>query len=586
MAININNNYINSANNGSASVSSVATSGQVSQNHSVDVSNLKSGQTLSGEIVSRDGNTVTLKLNDGQLLNARLNGNVDLSLGRLLSFEVNTNSSENSISLRPLYSNLSNQSTINAALKAAGLALTNTNISMTRSMMEEGMSIDRNSLLNMAKDVNAFQNASPSSIVQMTKLGMAVDELNVTQYENYRNFEHQIINDVNDLSESLTGLLSDNSGNDSVNIPLAHDIFSLIDSSLLEEAADADLEDEAGLTLKEAIENGDEIGLAADAEIADDVGAKGLSALKDVFLKTISDITGKNQENSTVTEEINRENVNAASSSDSLAALKELALITGTEIPDKQDLKGTIDFLKNALNSIENNELPDKDYALSSLSRLLNSSDIKTAISDALKSQLTIAPDKITKEGAIDELYGRILKFTQKAMEIGQNAGNATEMIQNSAQNLQDNVNFMNQLNQFVNYVQLPLKMYQENAHGELYVYSNKKNIAENEGNLTALLHLDMEHLGPMDVYVSMKNYTNVSTNFRLANEEILDFIEANIHILNERLEAKGYSMTTNVTTGGSITGEDTPITEEFLKESPEDLKVRAISNLQFDVRA
>ena len=40
---------------------------------------------------------------------------------------------------------------------------------------------------------------------------------------------------------------------------------------------------------------------------------------------------------------------------------------------------------------------------------------------------------------------------------------------------------------------------------GELYVYTNKKNLADNDGNVSAFLHLDMDHLGPVDVYVAMQ---------------------------------------------------------------------------------
>ena len=55
------------------------------------------------------------------------------------------------------------------------------------------------------------------------------------------------------------------------------------------------------------------------------------------------------------------------------------------------------------------------------------------------------------------------------------------------------------------------------------------------------MLHLDMEHLGPIDVYVKL-NKKNVSTNFVLESEELLDFVYAHIDELNRRLEQLGYS--------------------------------------------
>jgi flagellar hook-length control protein FliK len=163
--------------------------------------------------------------------------------------------------------------------------------------------------------------------------------------------------------------------------------------------------------------------------------------------------------------------------------------------------------------------------------------------------------------------------------------GRSESSVAQSAGALSDNVNFMNQLNEFVNYVQLPLKMAGEDANGELYVYTNRKNLSNSDGNFSALLHLDMEHLGPMDVYVTMRDYTKVNTNFYLQTEELLDFIEAHIDELTKRLTDKGYDTSMRVSKkepGAPIT----PITDEFTKEDiKEDAKV-VVSKMRFDVRA
>jgi hypothetical protein len=101
-------------------------------------------------------------------------------------------------------------------------------------------------------------------------------------------------------------------------------------------------------------------------------------------------------------------------------------------------------------------------------------------------------------------------------------------------------VDFLQQLNQMYAYVQLPLRLQQRDAHGDLYVYSNKKNLAGKDGNVSALLHLDMAHLGPVDVYVAMQN-TKVSTKFYLRDDEMIDFMASHMDILTERLKKRGY---------------------------------------------
>ena len=114
-------------------------------------------------------------------------------------------------------------------------------------------------------------------------------------------------------------------------------------------------------------------------------------------------------------------------------------------------------------------------------------------------------------------------------------------------------------------YVQLPLKMMDQDAHGELYVYANKQKKTVREGEVSALLHLDMANLGPMDIYVQLRdNY--VGTRFYLPDEEMLDFIEEHIDLLNSRLEKRGYHMNCAFQTR-ELGGENT-VMQELIEEN------------------
>ena len=130
-------------------------------------------------------------------------------------------------------------------------------------------------------------------------------------------------------------------------------------------------------------------------------------------------------------------------------------------------------------------------------------------------------------------------------------------------------------------YVQLPLRMQQGNAHGDLYVYTNKRNLAGKDGTVSALLHLDMDHLGPVDVYVAMQN-SKVSTRFFVADDEMLDFLGAHMDLLTDRLRKRGYdcSMSMEIRgekASGSTKGGLGPLLEQE--------KGVALSHYAFDVR-
>ena len=136
----------------------------------------------------------------------------------------------------------------------------------------------------------------------------------------------------------------------------------------------------------------------------------------------------------------------------------------------------------------------------------------------------------------------------------------------------------MNQLNHMFTYVQIPLKMQGKNANGELFVYTNQKSLSKKDGSVSALLHLDMEHLGSVDVHVSLNNQ-KVSTRFYLQDDSALDLIARNISILNKRLEERGYSMNAEFINKE----ENTTVMDEILKQGK---NVSVLAGYSFDARA
>lgn len=163
-----------------------------------------------------------------------------------------------------------------------------------------------------------------------------------------------------------------------------------------------------------------------------------------------------------------------------------------------------------------------------------------------------------------------------------QTADKADMPVAKSVQNLQSNVDFMNQLNHMFTYIQLPLKMAGGQAHGDLYVYTNKKNLAAKDGNVSALLHLDMQHLGAVDVYVAMQQ-NRVSTNFTLQDESALDLIEQHISLLDERLAGRGYDLKAQFHMKEEDEEQDGGIMQTILNQSK---NISVLSRTSFDMRA
>ena len=162
-----------------------------------------------------------------------------------------------------------------------------------------------------------------------------------------------------------------------------------------------------------------------------------------------------------------------------------------------------------------------------------------------------------------------------------ENAGQNGSEAYKAVSNLSQNVDFLHQINQTYTYIQLPLRLQQGRAQGDLYVYTNKRNLAEKDGKVSALLHLDMEHLGPVDVYVAMQN-NKVNTKFYVCDDEMLDFLEAHMDLLTSRLQKRGYDISFSMETRGE---KDLSTSNGGLAPLLEKEKGVALSQYAFDVR-
>lgn len=639
MPININtSNYINTQqtgpNNGSA-VSSAAQNVGDGVVISVKGANLQVGQTLSGQVVEVNGKDIKLLLGDNQTISAKLEGNINALLGQTLSFEVKT-SENGQTALRPLYTNLNNSPAVSNALTNAGLPHTENYMRMVSSMMDEGMPINKNALYDMSRQVNSFPGANPETIVQLNKLGLQVNELTISQYENYKGLEHQIISDVDNLSKGLTDLMKESlepltgnvadvaseatlgmsegakeampkqsllsaffnaiTGNDNKpeNANQAVGTETQVAASVGEESETAPLEEK--LEEKEANANLDadkqkiETFNGNNSATVDLVGEEASSNIKadsnNIFdtskavldmVDTESDVddsakmpTQLKQIVNELRNELNENGTQVKSSVDTLS--------------DEATVRDAIKFAKSVIEDMA--AMPEKypESIKKKAAQLLTEKTFSQAVKEGISKQMLLKPEDVVSSKNVEELYSKITKSANQAMEILQGSGKDNSELAAAAKNINDNVNFMNELNQVVTYVQLPLLLNNKSAHGDLYVYTNKKSLKNNDGNVSALLHLDMDNLGPMDVYVALSNGKKLNTHFYLQDDATIDFIADHIDILNKRLEAKGYNTSMEMTVKDNSKG-PTNIAKEFMKDDPNEEGVH-VSKISFDVRA
>lgn len=244
------------------------------------------------------------------------------------------------------------------------------------------------------------------------------------------------------------------------------------------------------------------------------------------------------------------------------------------EVTLKQSMTAE-DFLNTLRDALKQNQ----EYGFAGMTKLFGSKEFAAILKNRAEKQWLLEPEQLREASKISDLYER-LDHQMKQME---NVMKAAGVTQNSfvqtAADIRSNIEFMNQINQVYTYVQLPLKLSGQNASGDLYVYTNKKNLNDPEAELTAFLHLDLDNLGSTDVSIRMKD-KNVKTNFYIADDASYDLIEKHLPVLEKRLAQKGYRCSITM----SKEEKKVEFVEDFLqRDMPQ---AGTLHRYSFDVRA
>ena len=498
------------------------------------------GQTVAGEVLKLLGEEVLLSIGKNQVLKAQVDGGMMPQPGQLLTFQIKNNSG-NKILLSPLFENTSSDPNVLKALREAGLPQNGNMAGMVRAMMQEGLPIDRQSLYQMNRLMGANPQTPVETLSRMQKLQIPVTAENIQQFEHYQNLEHQLLSSITDLTEGF-----------------GQSIGQMLGTQ----------DPEKGISFFENI-----LKIFSGQENA---GGEEISGFTDGDDQTVVQQNGEKSENQTVQE--NGKELRETLSEGELQNLSRSYRQAGAPASlVKEILTGNItgkQLFEQTQGLLTQEQLPEKEKLLS----LMEGREFKQILKGELKGRFLLEPEEVGQEHSVKRLYERMNTQLRQLSRALSEAGAEGTPLAKTVSNLSGNLEFMHQLNQMFTYIQLPLKMQNQNANGELFVYTNKKSLAKKDGAVSALLHLDMENLGSVDVHVTLRE-EKVSTKFYLKDDAALDLVEAHIDMLNERLQKRGYLFQAEFLQSPD---EKNVVTEILSKDSG----VKVLSGRSFDARA
>jgi flagellar hook-length control protein FliK/translation initiation factor IF-1 len=577
---------------------------------------LSSGSVFEGTVSSVKNGKVTLALSDGQTITARLSGKVPLSQGTPMFFQVKSNDGV-TIEIKPYTGAGSGGNPIlTNALTEGTVPVTERNLAMVDAMMKEQMPIDKQSLLNMARIANMNPGVDITTVVNMTKLGIPVSPEMAAQFENYMTDEHAILQEMDQAMNELADLAGSSDLTPDQAVQMNHKILSIL---LPEQTAIGALVNTEG-----QIETGGQTTAEGQIVTGGQITAEGQTTSEGQILTDgrlgAEEQTVNGEQTTTAGQAIQEgtggQAIGEVLSDQQFSSLGRLlqnipSLVESTKLfPEAMEQDIFIDTLEDesvaqnlmtedaAWKAADGKTALDKNLTVSdflrtvsqilsenngaasqSIQKLFGSDAYKSLLRNVMEQQWLIQPEALKQEKKISQLYEKLEQQMRQVEDALKEAGVTKTRFPETAAEVRGNIEFMNQLNQAYTYVQVPLKMSGQNANGELYVYTNKKNLRDPDAELSAFLHLDLEHLGSTDVSVKMQ-HRNVKTNFYMADDASYDLVEKYLPVLEQKLKDKGYQCTI------TMTKEEKKVSfgDDFLrKDMPQ---TGTLHRYSFDVRA
>lgn len=487
---------------------------------------LRAGDSLQGELVSVNGKDISLLLGDSVLLNAKMDKELMLTPGQKMSFIVDSNQN-GKLSLKPLFANTGMEQNAMKALDAAGIPVTDKTLALAEEMMRQGMPVNKQSLGAVYRQMGMYPDAQISDLVMLHKMDIPVTEENLSMMRLYQTNQHYLFSDLQSLSSQTADFLSEMVQSQSVDAAQSF-IKGFLD------------------IFRTPVET-----MQSEAPVSDDLKQ-------------------------------NLTNVIEGMVTDTKPQTDESAVTVGKTIISENTVEAN---LANGL-SVEEAEAQSKEEA--QLMRLLKGDGAKAEgakdaltqnLFNLLKEQFLMKPEQMQSAEYVKAFYEHLNEQVDKLEQLIKSAGKESSALGKEVSTVKSNIQFMNQINEMYHYVQLPVKMNENAANGDLYVYKRKQAKTGDDGKLTALLHLSMPTLGNMDVFLSLEEQ-KLSTRFCMEKEEMIDFIEQHIDQLNERLTKRGYHVTTAVT--ASTKEEEKTVIDEIMTTEN---AIPIMSSQSFDAR-
>ena len=547
-------------------------------------------------------------------MTARLEGNVSLEEGTSVFFQVKSNDGK-TIEITPLQNGNINNPILLNALSEAALPQTGRNIELVNTLMQNNLPINADNLARMGRLASSHSDVDIMTLIRMDQFGIEPTPENIDNFVRFEENSNAILEDVKNFVSSLPEALASLNlsktdiieiqqaiidvsnykldGEAPVNgeLPIDQEVVEMDNMTRNPEAESTVSSEKAAVsTPEENLQTTLQASDSLEAELAMNQGEKvsNESGEKAAASNANESVVNPNAQDEAVVvteSKAGETSVRTEAFSQRQELATELKNVPGfmeanpqlfdekgnlkADIPDRQILTALNDFLKN-----------NPDISKSMIKDIFSGKGYQSALSNVLESEWLMKPDEVSLKDSIRKMYEKIERQISNLDKVARAIAGENNPISDSLKGVKSNIDFMNQINQLYSYVQIPLRMANQSATGDLYVYSRKKKGQGESDDISAFLHLSLNHLGNTDIAVTMHK-KQVGIRFYLDDPISYQLVNDNLDKLDDKLRAKGYIPNILLT--------DTPCEENLALKMLDSNTVNTeqkIKRYSFDVRA
>ena len=551
-----------------------------SNSGNINYNTLSKGQVFSGQVTNISPGELTLELENGQTMTAKYDNNSELSIGDGARFKV-IDRNDGQITIKTLQSGNTLENVVYKALDASGLPFSPKNEELITALLKNEYPVSKQMINGMLQQSLKNPDISMTNLVLMNKAGLDINPESTKMFEMYSNgrteFAAATKQNFNDMLGMIEGLLADGNVEGSATIAAKMlDIFNIgkePDELVLALAANDDTNstvtmadnlalildnitsDKTTLPNSDLIDDKDKTGtayLSTDSPVSSILNEEQRLEIFTLFENADTEVDAAKLQN------LIKGSINISDLSELLKTLpeaeqaklepmmKQVTDFVGKELtvsddvlagflPESATLGEAAEHIKNLLTTTS--VPPEIKQAL------LRSDDFHKTLKMLMHTDWTLSAEELTEKDAVTNLYKRMDEQIDRLKSLADNtSGSASAKLSADLGQTKQNMNFMNDMKQIYNFVELPIRMNGQTATGDLYVYSDKhRKRISGENGISCLLHLDMASLGRMNIRIEL-NEGQVSTRFFLKDDDSGKLIAKHLSELDAAMTKQGFT--------------------------------------------